>query len=434
MTDPIISPDGKYMLVDGNWIPLPGQNVNIADTAIAGDVSIESNINLNVSNNSEKQIRNLAELCIDKLNNGDMKSASELYSDAKKLDYPLAKSLFTGEYHLRLGEAYADIVENYLVRIYQNDINYEFQNFGYGVVNHDITGHYKAYAMLDMLEIAFNNVSYFLGEPDEIVPGGFDFDFTDVIDEFGNIDYDSVILAELNGLEFSKQPDERAVKQKYRIGLALETAALNIWNDVTEIMLALPPGEAMNVDTGDEKPGELADLARMYTIKVVAIAVHEKYDIDIWKEEFSPKLDLLKKEKEASVERRKRIENMVNERLESIQRMREELAAPRPISRRPTQSQTSDCFIATAAFGTSYDKKIDVLRCWRDTKLVPSRTLVKFVRIYYRLSPPIARFMRARPIVRFFTRCLLTPIIFVVSLLVRNNISSWEDNGNPVFK
>ena len=222
MKEPVISPDGKHMLVDGEWILLPGQEVNISDSAIAGNVSIESTVNVNVKNNNEKDIRNLAELCIERLNNGDMKSASELLNDAKKIDHLLATKLLETEYYLRIGEAYANIVENYLVKIASTKVTLDTNYFGYGVVSRDVEGNHESSALLEMLEIAFNNAIHFLGEPDSLAPDGIPIEATDCSDEFMNIDYDSEGFRNLKQIQFTTQPVEDAIKQKYRIGLVLE--------------------------------------------------------------------------------------------------------------------------------------------------------------------------------------------------------------------
>ena len=95
------------------------------------------------------------------------------------------------------------------------------------------------------------------------------------------------------------------------------------------------------------------------------------------------------------------------------------------------KAQTSDCFIATSAYGTKYEEKINVLRCWRDTKLMPSKVLSPFVRFYYKYSPPIAKFISNKPFFRRLVRVVLTPTIFLIGLVVRNEYPLWTDQGNP---
>ncbi|MGE5458843.1 MAG: CFI-box-CTERM domain-containing protein [Methanobacterium sp.] len=74
--------------------------------------------------------------------------------------------------------------------------------------------------------------------------------------------------------------------------------------------------------------------------------------------------------------------------------------------------QLSDCFIATAAFGSYLDAHVKVLRNFRDTVLLKSKLGRWFVNEYYRHSPPIAAMIRVHPTLKWAARILLTPIIF----------------------
>ncbi|GAB4388797.1 MAG: SBBP repeat-containing protein [Thermodesulfovibrionales bacterium] len=72
------------------------------------------------------------------------------------------------------------------------------------------------------------------------------------------------------------------------------------------------------------------------------------------------------------------------------------------------------CFIATAAYGTALDPHVEALRRFRDRRLLtnaPGRALVAF---YYRVSPPIADYIREREPLRAATRVSLMPLIFAV--------------------
>jgi hypothetical protein len=61
------------------------------------------------------------------------------------------------------------------------------------------------------------------------------------------------------------------------------------------------------------------------------------------------------------------------------------------------------CFIATAAFGSSLDPHVQILRSFRDEIVMQSRFKKHFERIleiYYLLSPSIARSMEQNQIIR----------------------------------
>ena len=77
-----------------------------------------------------------------------------------------------------------------------------------------------------------------------------------------------------------------------------------------------------------------------------------------------------------------------------------------------------DCFIATAAFGTALEGKIDALRSFRDAYLMKSSAGRAFVEAYYQHSPPIARTIAERAWLRSLVRVLLLPVVGVVSLLI----------------
>lgn len=88
--------------------------------------------------------------------------------------------------------------------------------------------------------------------------------------------------------------------------------------------------------------------------------------------------------------------------------------APRPGGVLAT-TRHADCFIATAAYGSTLDPHVDTLRRFRDRHLltsVPGRALVEF---YYRHSPPLARIIADNAILRAVARGLLTPVVVAVA-------------------
>jgi len=77
-----------------------------------------------------------------------------------------------------------------------------------------------------------------------------------------------------------------------------------------------------------------------------------------------------------------------------------------------------DCFIATAAYGTSSAAEIDVLRDFRDEVLLRSSAGRDYVGFYYAASPPVASFIARHEGIRTLVReCVVDPVVDVVELL-----------------
>jgi polyhydroxybutyrate depolymerase len=73
------------------------------------------------------------------------------------------------------------------------------------------------------------------------------------------------------------------------------------------------------------------------------------------------------------------------------------------------------CFIATAAYGTSTARQLDVLREFRDDVLLESGVGSHLVDLYYHVSPPIAEFISEHSLVRTMVRGLvIDPIVWVI--------------------
>ncbi|NMP37875.1 MAG: prepilin-type N-terminal cleavage/methylation domain-containing protein [Clostridiales bacterium] len=70
------------------------------------------------------------------------------------------------------------------------------------------------------------------------------------------------------------------------------------------------------------------------------------------------------------------------------------------------------CFIATAAFGTAEDE-VGMLCDFRDNVLFKTEFGTKIVNKYYEISPPIADFIRTRPVAQAAVRIALKPIVAV---------------------
>jgi hypothetical protein len=69
-----------------------------------------------------------------------------------------------------------------------------------------------------------------------------------------------------------------------------------------------------------------------------------------------------------------------------------------------TTKGAGPCFIATAAYGTTMAQEIDILRKFRDEILLPNSLGAQFVSFYYKISPPIARFISRHDFLRTIVR------------------------------
>ncbi|MCK4245298.1 MAG: hypothetical protein KAX20_06710, partial [Candidatus Omnitrophica bacterium] len=74
------------------------------------------------------------------------------------------------------------------------------------------------------------------------------------------------------------------------------------------------------------------------------------------------------------------------------------------------------CFIATAAYGTEMAEEVKTLTKFRDDVLLKTIAGKEFVELYYAISPPIAEFIRNKPIFRAITRIALQPLIWITTI------------------
>jgi hypothetical protein len=78
----------------------------------------------------------------------------------------------------------------------------------------------------------------------------------------------------------------------------------------------------------------------------------------------------------------------------------------------------SQCFIATAAYGTSTAKQIDVLREFRDVVLLQNSAGSELVALYYQFSPPVAGFISRSNLLRTLVReFLVDPVVWIVEAM-----------------
>jgi uncharacterized repeat protein (TIGR01451 family) len=76
--------------------------------------------------------------------------------------------------------------------------------------------------------------------------------------------------------------------------------------------------------------------------------------------------------------------------------------------------ESNRCFIATAAFGSDLEPEVVVLRQFRDRFLRASAPGRAFIAWYYRVSPPIAAFIRQRELLRSGVRAALIPVVAAI--------------------
>lgn len=69
-----------------------------------------------------------------------------------------------------------------------------------------------------------------------------------------------------------------------------------------------------------------------------------------------------------------------------------------------------NCFIATAAFGSPFERHVQDFREFRNQFLLKSSLGQKFVRWYYRNSPPLAQAIEGSETLKFLSRILLWPL------------------------
>lgn len=166
MADPIISPDGRYVLIGGEWVELSQQRVSLTDSVVAGDLRLESTVHVN-TRKPEDEIRNLAELALVKLNSGEMAAAKEVYTEAKKIDVSIAQRVFEEEYATRIGTCYVDLVDYFSAQIATTAVTVSGQSFGMAGMLWDVSGNHELSAFLSQQNIAVGNALSFLGSPSE---------------------------------------------------------------------------------------------------------------------------------------------------------------------------------------------------------------------------------------------------------------------------
>ncbi len=81
------------------------------------------------------------------------------------------------------------------------------------------------------------------------------------------------------------------------------------------------------------------------------------------------------------------------------------------------KEESPRCFIATAAYGSASIYEVQVLRNFRDDFLENNFFGRIFISIYYKVSPPIARFIEGKEFLKKILRKALNPIVRLILIL-----------------
>ena len=81
-----------------------------------------------------------------------------------------------------------------------------------------------------------------------------------------------------------------------------------------------------------------------------------------------------------------------------------------------------ECFIATAAYGSYMDSNVDVLRKFRDSYLITNPIGQELVSAYYKLSPPVARFIDDHPGSKPVVRAWLWPAVALSTVAINTTL------------
>ena len=83
------------------------------------------------------------------------------------------------------------------------------------------------------------------------------------------------------------------------------------------------------------------------------------------------------------------------------------------------------CFIATAAYGSTQESHVQLLRSFRDNVLMPTESGRAFVQTYYEVSPPFALLIKQHPALRALARYALWPVYGFAWMYMYHPVLLW---------
>lgn len=94
--------------------------------------------------------------------------------------------------------------------------------------------------------------------------------------------------------------------------------------------------------------------------------------------------------------------------------------ATRLVKVKAMEEESSGCFIASAAYGSSFTPEVMAFRRFRDEVLLPSKLGTAFVKLYYFVTPPLATVMeRSWFLKAAVRRFLLEPVLRMLKMTGR---------------
>jgi DNA-binding beta-propeller fold protein YncE len=103
----------------------------------------------------------------------------------------------------------------------------------------------------------------------------------------------------------------------------------------------------------------------------------------------------------------------------------QKIPSPTPPSGGDPPGGSSNCFIATAAYGSWLDPHVMSLRIFRDRHLLTNVAGTQFVDFYYRHSPPIADYIREHDTLRTVVRSILGVVVYAIEYPLVAGLSCW---------